>query len=73
GQTEDAREIIREHGEKLRLRKLLVKRQRQLSALTARMKVVERSQLPGEIKRRRLDLLKLRKAKLVESVRTLKG
>ncbi|MCV6589454.1 MAG: hypothetical protein OIF57_10545 [Marinobacterium sp.] len=58
GQTEDAREIIREHGEKLRLRRLLAKRQRQLSALTARMKVVERSQLPGEIKRRRLDILR---------------
>lgn len=71
GQTEDAQAIIREHGSKLRLRKVLAKRQRQLSMLTSRMKMIKQGGLPAETKRQRLDILQQRKNQLVKVVHDL--
>ncbi len=71
GQVDDAQAIIREHGSKLRLRKALAKRQRQLSMLTSRMKMIKQGGLPAETKRQRLDVLQQRKNQLVKVVHDL--
>lgn len=71
GQVDDAQAIIREHGGKLRLRKALAKRQRQLSMLTSRMKMIKQGGLPAETKRQRLDVLQQRKNQLVKVVHDL--
>lgn len=68
GQHADAQELRQENWNKLRYRKFLNQKQRQLSAISKKMKMIERSDLPAEIKRKRLDVLKLRRNALVKMV-----
>ncbi|MGB0662770.1 MAG: LPD38 domain-containing protein [Pontibacterium sp.] len=68
GKTEEAVELASKNTDLLRRRKLLTQTQRKLSAINARMQAIERSSLSGDMKRKRLDILRLQKNELVARV-----
>ena len=66
GKDEEALGLLQENRNKLRYRKLMNKVQRQLQQINSRMKIIERQNLEPEIKRKRLDVLRVRKNRLVK-------
>ncbi|WP_299202596.1 LPD38 domain-containing protein [uncultured Amphritea sp.] len=69
GENEAAADLLEESGGKLRARDLLHKAQRTLSALSARAKMIQsNSKLSGDVKRRQLDLIRVRQTEIQKRI-----
>ncbi len=66
GEFDQAKELQQEHGQELRYRKLLNRIQQKLSTINTKMKLARKSNLTGEEKRRRLDVLQMQKNRLTK-------
>lgn len=68
GKDEQALELLDESRDRLKYRTIMNRVQRQLSQINSRMKIIERQNIDSEIKRKRMDVLRERKIKLVKMV-----
>ncbi|MFL0806741.1 MAG: hypothetical protein K6L60_05590 [Oceanobacter sp.] len=71
GELVEAAKLANDNKELMSIRRRLGRTQRQLSRINAQIRQVERGQLSAEEKRRKLDLLKLRKEQLIKKVQPL--